>query len=561
MDAVFKKLETSLRTTQAFPPSSTAESPKPEPPSTLLWLLYLLAQHYDRRREYDLAFSMINEAITHTPTVIDLYLVKGRIMKHAGDPVAAAALADEARSMDLADRYLNGEAVKRMVKANQMDLAEQTAALFTKDGDQHNTLFDMQGMWYELVSGDGYLRHGKLGKALKMYLWIHKHYNDILEDQFDFHTYCLRKMTLRAYVKMLAMEDRLHSHRFFCRGAQGAIRCYLRLFDNPPKAAAEEEEAAMAALSSAERKKFRAKQRKAEAKAKKEKEDKAKEEEAAAAAAAAAKDKSGKKRAHETIRPVDPDPDGEKLILVEDPLAEAVKYLRLLQEHNTSSLETQLLAFDVQFRRKKLLLALQALKKVMRIDPEHPDVHRCFVRFFHLIESLPEAEGSAEALVRQVIAAEQGELRGDKTLVDCNDEFLARHSSSLPHRAAAAEMTMRLQNGDKARAVEILESSVPAKATSGVMIAEGALLWDLSECVAVHQLLERTFEDSAAASRWKERCQQLFPRSVYFEGQQSSVHVGVPKSMGSMSEVTEEVLEITAANGISKKLSGLSIKN
>lgn len=41
-------------------------------------------------------------------------------MKHAGDLVAAAALADEARCMDLADRYINSECVKRMLQADQV---------------------------------------------------------------------------------------------------------------------------------------------------------------------------------------------------------------------------------------------------------------------------------------------------------------------------------------------------------------------------------------------------------------------------------------------------------
>jgi hypothetical protein len=47
---------------------------------------------------------------------------QGRILKHAGDPVAAAALADEARTMDLADRFLNSECVKRMLQADQVFL-------------------------------------------------------------------------------------------------------------------------------------------------------------------------------------------------------------------------------------------------------------------------------------------------------------------------------------------------------------------------------------------------------------------------------------------------------
>lgn len=33
-------------------------------------------QHYDRRAQYDMALAKIEEAMQHTPTVIDLYSVK-----------------------------------------------------------------------------------------------------------------------------------------------------------------------------------------------------------------------------------------------------------------------------------------------------------------------------------------------------------------------------------------------------------------------------------------------------------------------------------------------------
>lgn len=87
-----------------------------DPPSTLMWALFLLAQvvycqldvqclcvflypclvswvpsltdlfliqHYDRRGQYDVALSKIDEAIEHTPTVIDLYSVKVCIYLHS----------------------------------------------------------------------------------------------------------------------------------------------------------------------------------------------------------------------------------------------------------------------------------------------------------------------------------------------------------------------------------------------------------------------------------------------------------------------------------------------
>ena len=50
-----------------------------------------------------------------------------------------------------------------------------------------------------------------------------QHFTEIIEDQFDFHTYCMRKMTLRAYVDLLRLEDVLRSHRFYARAASIAI--------------------------------------------------------------------------------------------------------------------------------------------------------------------------------------------------------------------------------------------------------------------------------------------------------------------------------------------------
>ena len=51
------------------------------------------------------ALEMLERCIQHTPSLLELYTVQCRILKHAGDPEGAAAAADKARSMDLADRY------------------------------------------------------------------------------------------------------------------------------------------------------------------------------------------------------------------------------------------------------------------------------------------------------------------------------------------------------------------------------------------------------------------------------------------------------------------------
>ncbi|KAI4329285.1 hypothetical protein L6164_021567 [Bauhinia variegata] len=507
LEQLILELEHSIRTIGQFPGSVGKD-----PPSTLMWTLFLLAQHYDRRGQYEIALSKIDEAIEHTPTVIDLYSAKSRILKHAGDLVAAAAFADEARCMDLADRYVNSDCVKRMLQADQVALAEKTAVLFTKDGDQHNNLHDMQCMWYELASGESYFRQGDLGRALKKFLAVEKHYADITEDQFDFHSYCLRKMTLRTYVEMLKFQDRLHSHVYFHKAAAGAIRCYIKLYDSPPKSTVEEDDE-MSKLLPSQKRKMRQKQRKAEARAKKEAEEKNEESSASGAS------KSGKRH----VKPVDPDPRGEKLLQIEYPLLEATKYLKLLQKNSPDSLETHLLSFELNMRKQKVLLAFQAVKQLLRLDAEHPDSHRCLIKFFHKVGSMNAPVTDSEKLIWSVLEAERptiSELH-EKSLSETNNSFLEKHKESLMHRAAFAEILYILDTNKRSEAVKLIEES-----TNDLAPTNGALgpvrQWKLKDCIAVHKLLVTVLVDQDAALRWKAHCAEYFPYSTYFEGKRSS---------------------------------------
>ena len=44
---------------------------------------------------------------------------------------------------------------------------------------------------------------------------VEKHFVDIVEDQFDFHPYSMRKMTLRAYIGLLRLEDSIRGLQRF----------------------------------------------------------------------------------------------------------------------------------------------------------------------------------------------------------------------------------------------------------------------------------------------------------------------------------------------------------
>jgi tetratricopeptide (TPR) repeat protein len=102
----------------------------------LTWVLHYLSQHYDRLGQTAAALEASAAALGLAPEVIELLLARAKILKHAGDVVGSAVAADAARRSDLADRYTNSMAVKALFAAGLMELAEQTALLFTRDGDQ-----------------------------------------------------------------------------------------------------------------------------------------------------------------------------------------------------------------------------------------------------------------------------------------------------------------------------------------------------------------------------------------------------------------------------------------
>jgi peptide alpha-N-acetyltransferase len=191
-------------------------------------------------------------------------------MQHGGDYGAAARMMEEAQSLDTADRFINCKCCKYLMRVNQIEKAVELVALFTREGlPPLETLNDAECNWFEASMAWSYFRLGRIGDALKKCHQIDKHFTDIIDDQFDFHSYCMRKMTLRPYVRMLQMETSVRGHSLYFSAAKLAIEIYISLHDKPSKSQQENgEKDDESGLSTEERKKREKKRRKAELKAK-----------------------------------------------------------------------------------------------------------------------------------------------------------------------------------------------------------------------------------------------------------------------------------------------------
>lgn len=209
-----------------------------EPPTAFLWTAFFIAQYYDYFSKTEKALEYINTAIDHSPTAVELYMAKARIYKHAGDHISAMEQMEEARSIDLQDRFVNSKCTKYMLRNDEIELAEKTISLFAKpNADEANAssanqdLIDMQCIWYAYGVGKAHGRKKEFGLALQRYNQIYKHFEEFIEDQLDFHSYAVRKQTLRSYVDLVHHFQVINRHPFFHNAAKAAIEIHLILFE------------------------------------------------------------------------------------------------------------------------------------------------------------------------------------------------------------------------------------------------------------------------------------------------------------------------------------------
>lgn len=229
-------------------------------PTVFVWANYFLSQHYLYLGDNNKAMEYVDAALNHSPTLVELYILKARVTKHLGQYKEAAAIMQEGRSLDLQDRFINSKTTKYLLRANQIDDAINCISLFTKlDEGAVNGLKDlhtMQANWVLVESAEAYTRLykeqlGKLaslpadsdqlnevqdladmyrGLALKRFLAVAKVFKVFTNDQFDFHSYCMRRGTPRDYIDMLKWEDKLYGTPIYVRSVKGLSELYWEIY-------------------------------------------------------------------------------------------------------------------------------------------------------------------------------------------------------------------------------------------------------------------------------------------------------------------------------------------
>ncbi|RKP34551.1 NMDA receptor-regulated protein 1-domain-containing protein, partial [Dimargaris cristalligena] len=331
----------------AYKDGLAAEEPATvEKPSPYIWALYFLALHYNFLGDHVRALATVEEALARCPSLVELHLAKAKFVKHQGDLAGASAILTRVREMDPSDRFVNNKCTKYLLRHDQTDEAEKTIMQFVRQDvpDKLQEFKELQVLWYQLESGHSFRRQHRYGQALKRYHQVAKDFTEFLDDQFDFHTYSLRKLTMRSYGQILRFEDRLYTRPQYRVAALAAVDIYLLLEDRRVHQAAQNGNAAATPHPN-----------------KKKPHKPAVPAATTSTPAAAGSAKDGATGEGEVKVVVDLDPLGESYLEAKSFPAEALKLLQPLVQLGQPDLDVELAQTRVYLAQAKWDLAAQAL--------------------------------------------------------------------------------------------------------------------------------------------------------------------------------------------------------
>jgi len=454
-----------------------------------LWALILKCNLMIKQGMYEEALKFSQKAIEMSPETVEAYHCKARALKKLGAFSLAADAVDEGRKLDLSDRYMNNKTTKYMLRADRIADAEKIISLFTRhEGDPQYNLYEMQCSWYELEWAESHFRQKKYGMCLKKALAVEKHFADFVEDQVDFHTYCMRKVTLRAYIEMLRTQDYMHGNYFFRKAAELIVKSYLAVYDDPKSVvrnnSASEQENNIPPSQTKNKKKGGGKKGKQKDASKSQDETKA-----------VKKMKNGQEV------PSDNDPNGDEL-LNKNHLVEASRIVHLLSIQAEEYVGTWVLVFDVAIRKCKFLMALRALCKAKSIDPCDFRMLRRTAELFWKIELLSDDDKSLSEVASRVIAEEKNYLLNNKPL----KEFV----SSLREVKGFRKKVINLLEVMRAEKM-VLKKDGASMVASSLDLIEECDDFNVKNCLEILPMLEKEFAGDKSVEAFEEMCKRKFP--------------------------------------------------
>ena len=182
-------------------------------PTTFIWVYYFSAQHFEILGNSEKALEYINKAIKLTPSVVEFFMVKARILKHNLLYEESAIAMGKAKDLDLSDRYLNAKHAKSVIRNDDVDEGSKIMMEFVKNPLIEENMLRYQCLWFKIETGIAYLKAGKLLLSHRMFKGILDNFKEMYEDQSDFYNYSLRRYMLCDFYSLINYSKKMYKNK------------------------------------------------------------------------------------------------------------------------------------------------------------------------------------------------------------------------------------------------------------------------------------------------------------------------------------------------------------
>lgn len=180
----------------------------------------------------------------------------------------------------------------------------------------------------------------------------------------------------------------------------------------------------------------------------------------------------------------------DKLARPDDPLEKGIEFLKPLQLLAKDCIETHLLAFEIYYRKNKLLLMLQSIKRARCIDAANARLHWCIIRFYNALHSAKNK--NINESVKVVLDKETANLFNGKDANELNQHVLDKNSGSFDHVLQVARCLYELDSTKKDKAINLVTKFDVAKISLEVSM-DGNLLTQMSKYLNTKQKINICF--------------------------------------------------------------------
>ncbi|EEB09005.2 NatA N-acetyltransferase complex subunit [Schizosaccharomyces japonicus yFS275] len=204
-------------------------------PTKFLNALVFQSCCYETEGDLNSALQKIDEAICHSPTLPDLYVLRAKLVFKLGHLEKSLTDLSIAHELNYADQPIAIELAKTLLKLDKNQDAYEVLARFTKDefNGVIGYLRSVECLWFFVEDGESLERQGIYHTALKRFYTVLEILEDHDTERFELYPECSERLLYEEYDSLVNMCNKLWDSEEYLLAVGGALRILLKVNDTP----------------------------------------------------------------------------------------------------------------------------------------------------------------------------------------------------------------------------------------------------------------------------------------------------------------------------------------